>query len=289
MEELLLDIINRGRLVAVRTHYWNLPVEWISQDDGHVWSRKEATGALVNFWQESWPGGMNSSGYVSSAQSVFALARGGQLEFHLALQELFRAVDCRLTELLFLLGMYPGHHWIPETGNVLPFWRKWLLARHILPDGIVQPLLLQEFQDVRNNVEHRFMDIAENDTAKCFEIGMNLIIGTSAMIHAAAQCSCLTYSVGRGHQDLCVQFMRSKGCCYVFVPPWQQESCSTVRLWSDALERQEEPSVIRLFIKKVLSDLREQEPNLTNLNDTLNPPSGSGLGPIKILGGPIDA
>ncbi|MDD3604235.1 MAG: hypothetical protein PHD86_03500, partial [Kiritimatiellae bacterium] len=135
---LLKTVLENGRLCGIDACYQtvpdNLPVGKIFDPSSE--SRRYLAEQLERMpkWNcgcEKWPANNNAANYLECARTLYQSVRNGKLQEHVVVSELQKAVDCRITELLYFGTLFPTRCWM-ETKPT--FSDKLGYAKNILPE-----------------------------------------------------------------------------------------------------------------------------------------------------------
>jgi len=247
-EDIAQSIIKSGKLVGGRHRYRNVT----SIVSGAV---HHAAAEPVNFKCPSWPGGNELSVYRAAAKKLSALARNGEIPFHVPASEILKAVECRISEILYYTGFYPEKVW-GLNPNPLPVWKKIGLAALLFPEDVFPASLIRDIQNERNIVEHQFAEPDRNNIDKMTQI-MNLFLDrTERFTDVLKQVSLMHYAVEDMDSIWRVQICRDDGLVVLFCGEYSANSAFKIQTIKHISKK---PDFCTLLIQRVLSDIDKME------------------------------
>lgn len=141
---------------------------------------------------------------------MFSERRSFHIPNHVVLGEIFKAVDCRLTELLFLCGVYPEKDWVDQKRS-LSFSKKIRIAGKLFPQDIVFHTLNRKMADQRNYAEHRFEEPKDQAVQEALETMNAFIKMTAGLFCILEEFSMFKFQVDEQSEAVVIQIMREQG------------------------------------------------------------------------------
>lgn len=244
-EEVVKSILAGSTLCGGHQRYRNVSIRFPNGD-----YHKEVDHP-VNFRRPAWPGGQTTQHYRDAAVKLFDLARAGELPFHVPANEVLKAIECRISEILYYVGFYPESWWV-RTRNPLPFWKKVKLARLILPDNMFPITLVTQVQTMRNVVEHQF-DEPDHLAVRAALETMHLFLSASSKVSALlSDVSLFEYRLNLTGAVWCVQIRRDKGQIVLFTRDYNPDDAATIDTEDHIVQ---EADYCTSLIGRILSDL----------------------------------
>ncbi len=146
---------------------------------------------------------------------LFRSAMDGAIPAHVPMGEIHRAIECRLSEILYFCGLFP------EDRSVIPrrylsFTKKVRFGEKIIPESIIPRSLFTRMGKTRNMAEHQYQEPERNDLKESLET-MNLFFeATQRYFDILYYYSMFKYPSDTQAQHIVVQILRDKGALLVF-------------------------------------------------------------------------
>jgi len=130
---------------------------------------------------EKWPALNTAVQYQNCAEKLFKACQSDKIPAHVVASELQKAVDCRITELLYFGTLFPNSCW---DNRKITYGSKLHHARELLPECLLPRELLRGLQQLRNDAEHAWTEPDSLSLGQYFE-------AVNMFLHLTANLRCV--------------------------------------------------------------------------------------------------
>lgn len=162
--------------------------------------------------QPRWPAEMNSTRFQKNVRQMYADV--AVQSSNVIISELVRAIDCRLAELLYYLGMYPERWWVSQ-GQQMSISRKIKMAMKIFPRIVIPRTLMHHVKNIRNLAEHQYENPRPEDIHTAYEVMELFFMATQQFLDILSETSVFHYNIPQSDQPIVVQILREEAALFI--------------------------------------------------------------------------
>ena len=171
---LLRTVLEAGKLRRIETCYRtvteHLPIGPLFGDrDPEREAEVKNIWAAAPKWEcpcDKWPALNTAEQYQNCAGKLFKACQSDKIPAHVVASELQKAVDCRITELLYFGTIFPNSCW---DNRKITYGSKLHYARDLLPECLLPKELIRGLQQLRNDAEHAWTEPDSLSLGQYFE------------------------------------------------------------------------------------------------------------------------
>lgn len=155
---------------------------------------------------------MNSTRFQKNVRQMYADV--AVQSSNVIISELVRAIDCRLAELLYYLGMYPERWWVSQ-GQQMSISRKIKMAMKIFPRIVIPRTLMHHVKNIRNLAEHQYENPRPEDIHTAYEVMELFFMATQQFLDILSETSVFHYNIPQSDQPIVVQILREEAALFI--------------------------------------------------------------------------